>query len=100
MAGHSKWKQIKRQKAVVDQRRGAQFTKLGREITLDYRIEELDEPRRIRLVGSAGRTFDGWDQMTLVPAPAGGPTARLDPAPSDRSSPRTGRARNGQNAAM
>jgi YebC/PmpR family DNA-binding regulatory protein len=34
MAGHSKWKQIKRQKAVVDQRRGAQFTKLGREITM------------------------------------------------------------------
>ena len=29
MAGHSKWKQIKRQKAVVDQKRGAQFTKLG-----------------------------------------------------------------------
>jgi YebC/PmpR family DNA-binding regulatory protein len=34
MAGHSKWKQIKRQKAVVDARRGAQFTKLGREITM------------------------------------------------------------------
>ena len=34
MAGHSKWKQIKRQKAVNDGRRGAQFTKLGREITM------------------------------------------------------------------
>jgi YebC/PmpR family DNA-binding regulatory protein len=34
MAGHSKWKQIKRQKAVTDQKRGAQFTKLGREITM------------------------------------------------------------------
>lgn len=34
MAGHSKWKQIKRQKAVVDAKRGAQFTKLGREITM------------------------------------------------------------------
>jgi YebC/PmpR family DNA-binding regulatory protein len=34
MAGHSKWKQIKRQKAVVDAKRGALFTKLGREITI------------------------------------------------------------------
>jgi YebC/PmpR family DNA-binding regulatory protein len=34
MAGHSKWQQIKRQKAVVDQKRGAQFTKLGREVTM------------------------------------------------------------------
>ena len=34
MAGHSKWKQIKRQKGVADQRRGALFTKLAREITL------------------------------------------------------------------
>lgn len=34
MAGHSKWKQIKRKKAVTDQRRGALFTKLIREITV------------------------------------------------------------------
>src|SRR5436189_3449506 len=34
MAGHSKWKQIKRKKAVTDQRRGALFTKLIREITI------------------------------------------------------------------
>jgi YebC/PmpR family DNA-binding regulatory protein len=34
MAGHSKWKQIKRKKAVTDQKRGAAFTKLIREITL------------------------------------------------------------------
>src|SRR4030088_894899 len=32
MAGHSKWKQIKRKKAVTDQRRGALFTKLIREM--------------------------------------------------------------------
>src|SRR3954451_8093949 len=37
MAGHSKWKQIKRQKAVTDQKRGAQFTKLGREISMAVR---------------------------------------------------------------
>jgi len=33
MAGHSKWKQIKRAKGVADVRKGALFTKLGREIT-------------------------------------------------------------------
>src|SRR5436853_4890868 len=34
MAGHSKWKLIKRKKAVTDARRGALFTKLIREITI------------------------------------------------------------------
>jgi YebC/PmpR family DNA-binding regulatory protein len=34
VAGHSKWKQIKRKKAVTDQRRGAHFTKLIKEITV------------------------------------------------------------------
>ncbi len=37
MAGHSKWKQIKRKKAVADARRGAAFTKLIREITIAAR---------------------------------------------------------------
>ena len=37
MAGHSKWKQIKRKKAVTDQRRGAAFTKLIKEITVAAR---------------------------------------------------------------
>jgi len=34
MAGHNKWKQIKRKKAVTDQRRGAVFTRIIREITI------------------------------------------------------------------
>ncbi len=34
MAGHSKWSQIKRKKAVNDAKRGAMFTKLIREITV------------------------------------------------------------------
>lgn len=34
MAGHSKWKQIKHYKAAADAKRGAQFTKLIREITV------------------------------------------------------------------
>lgn len=37
MAGHSKWKQIKRKKAVTDAKRGAAFTKLIREITIAAR---------------------------------------------------------------
>lgn len=37
MAGHSKWSQIKRKKAVIDAKRGAQFTKLIREITVAAR---------------------------------------------------------------
>jgi len=37
MAGHSKWAQIKRSKAVVDAKRGALFTRLGREITVAAR---------------------------------------------------------------
>jgi YebC/PmpR family DNA-binding regulatory protein len=42
MAGHSKWKQIKRQKAVVDAKRGALFTKLGRDITMAARAGGAD----------------------------------------------------------
>lgn len=38
MAGHSKWKQIKRKKAIADQRRGANFTRLIREITVAARF--------------------------------------------------------------
>ena len=37
MAGHSKWAQIKRTKAVVDAKRGAVFTRIGREITVAAR---------------------------------------------------------------
>jgi YebC/PmpR family DNA-binding regulatory protein len=37
MAGHSKWAQIKRSKAVVDAKRGAVFTRLAREIAVAAR---------------------------------------------------------------
>ena len=37
MAGHSKWSQIKRTKAVVDAKRSAVFTRLGREIMVAAR---------------------------------------------------------------
>ncbi len=38
MAGHSKWKQIKHYKAATDAKRGAQFTKLIREITMAAKL--------------------------------------------------------------
>ena len=38
MAGHSKWAQIKRKKAVTDARRGQLFTKLLKEITVAARM--------------------------------------------------------------
>ncbi len=37
MSGHSKWSQIKRQKAVNDQARGKRFSKMGREIAVAAR---------------------------------------------------------------
>jgi YebC/PmpR family DNA-binding regulatory protein len=49
MAGHSKWKQIKRQKGVADQRRGALFTKLAREITLAAKQGGGDPDANFRL---------------------------------------------------
>ncbi len=49
MAGHSKWKQIKRSKAIVDAKRGALFTKLGREITMAARNGGGDPDGNARL---------------------------------------------------
>lgn len=37
MSGHSKWAQIKRKKGAADVKKGAMFTRLGREITLAAR---------------------------------------------------------------
>jgi hypothetical protein len=37
MAGHSKWKQIKRAKGVADVKRGQVFTRLGREVSVAAR---------------------------------------------------------------
>ena len=49
MAGHSKWKQIKRKKAVTDQKRGAAFTKLIKEITVAARHGGGDPAGNARL---------------------------------------------------
>jgi YebC/PmpR family DNA-binding regulatory protein len=49
VAGHSKWKQIKRKKAVTDARRGAHFTKLIKEITVAARSGGGDPAGNARL---------------------------------------------------
>jgi YebC/PmpR family DNA-binding regulatory protein len=49
VAGHSKWKQIKRKKAVADQRRGAAYTKLIKEITVAARQGGGDPAGNARL---------------------------------------------------
>lgn len=49
MAGHSKWKQIKHYKAAADAKRGAQFTKLIREITMAAKLGGGDPTGNPRL---------------------------------------------------
>jgi YebC/PmpR family DNA-binding regulatory protein len=49
MAGHSKWKQIKHYKAATDAKRGAQFTKLIREITMAAKMGGGDPAGNPRL---------------------------------------------------
>ncbi|MBR9988365.1 MAG: YebC/PmpR family DNA-binding transcriptional regulator [Gemmatimonadetes bacterium] len=49
MAGHSKWAQIKRKKAVTDNKRGQHFTKLIREITVASRSGGGDPAMNPRL---------------------------------------------------
>jgi YebC/PmpR family DNA-binding regulatory protein len=49
MSGHSKWHSIRRSKGVIDQRRGALFTKLAREITVAAREGGGDPDANFRL---------------------------------------------------
>jgi YebC/PmpR family DNA-binding regulatory protein len=49
MAGHSKWAQIKRQKAVNDNRKGATFSKLAREIYVATREGGPNPDLNVRL---------------------------------------------------
>lgn len=49
MSGHSKWSQIKRQKGAADQKRGALFTKLAREITIAAKQGGGDPDANFRL---------------------------------------------------
>jgi YebC/PmpR family DNA-binding regulatory protein len=49
MSGHSKWSSIKRQKGVNDARRGAIFTKMGKEISVAVRVGGPDPEANYRL---------------------------------------------------
>ena len=49
MSGHSKWSQIKRQKGANDAKRGAVFTKMGREISIAARMGGGDPDANYRL---------------------------------------------------
>lgn len=84
MAGHSRWKQIKRQKAVTDSRRGALFTKLGREISMAVKGGGGPDPAgnaRLRLAVQKARDNNmPMDIIERAVAKASGPSdeAQLD----------------------
>jgi YebC/PmpR family DNA-binding regulatory protein len=60
MSGHSKWSQIKRQKGANDAKRGAVFTKVGREITIAAREGggDPDGNYRLRLAMDKARSVN------------------------------------------
>jgi YebC/PmpR family DNA-binding regulatory protein len=60
MSGHSKWSQIKRQKGVNDVKRGADFTKMGREISVAARAGggDMDGNFRLRLAVERARAIN------------------------------------------
>ena len=49
MSGHSKWATIKRHKAVVDQKRGAAYAKMAREIIVAAKMGGPDPAANFRL---------------------------------------------------
>jgi YebC/PmpR family DNA-binding regulatory protein len=66
MAGHSKWKQIKRKKAVTDAKRGAAFTKVIREITIAAKHGGGDpggNPRLRTAIDAAKAENMPWDNI-------------------------------------
>ena len=66
MAGHSKWKQIKRKKAVADAKRGAAFTKVIREITIAAKHGGGDpggNPRLRTAIDAAKAENMPWDNI-------------------------------------
>src|SRR5437899_187689 len=69
MAGHSKWKQIKRKKAVADAKRGAAFTKLIREITIGAGQADEDAKLEVALDAAADDVVRDGDQL-IVTGPA------------------------------
>jgi YebC/PmpR family DNA-binding regulatory protein len=66
MAGHSKWKQIKRKKAVTDARRASSWTKVIREITVAAKSGGGDpggNPRLRSAIDAAKAVNMPWDNI-------------------------------------
>jgi len=66
MAGHSKWAQIKRQKAANDAKRGQLYTKLGRELTVAAREGGGDPEANFRLRLAIQRAKDANMPMETI----------------------------------
>ncbi len=84
MSGHSKWHQIRRQKGVNDTKRGALFTRLGREIVVAVREGGGGDPDanfRLRMAVQRARDanmpMDNIDR-TIKRALGGGEGTQLD----------------------
>jgi YebC/PmpR family DNA-binding regulatory protein len=79
MAGHSKWSQIKRQKAVNDNRRGAIFSKMAREIYVATREGGPNPDLNVRLRMAIERSKrEGMTGDTIERAIAKGSGATTD----------------------
>lgn len=84
MSGHSKWHQIRRQKGVNDSKRGALFTRLGREIVVAVREGGGGDPdANFRLRMALQRARDANMPMenierTIKRALGGGEGSQLD----------------------
>ena len=83
MAGHSKWSQIKRTKAVVDAKRGAVFTRLGREIMVAARAGadpagNFQLRTAISKARAAGVPASNIDRAIAKGSGSGGDGAQLD----------------------
>ena len=84
MSGHSKWAQIRRQKGVNDSRRGALFTRLGRELVVAVREGGSGDPNanfRLRMAiqraRDANMPMDNIDR-TIKRALGGGEGSQFD----------------------
>ena len=84
MSGHSKWAQIRRQKGVNDNKRGALFTRLGREIVVAVREGGGGDPEanfRLRMAVQRARAanmpMDNIDR-TIKRAQGGGEGTALE----------------------
>jgi YebC/PmpR family DNA-binding regulatory protein len=84
MAGHSKWSQIKRQKAAADSKRGATFSKLAREIHVAVREGGPSPEANVRLRMAIERSKregmpnDNIDRAIAKASGAGGETENYE----------------------